>query len=125
MCFYTFTDTHSLKYFVTVVSPGISCPEFSALGLVDGQLIGYYDSDIGEIIPKTEWMQKMKAEVPEYWKTQKEIALYGQEGFRVGLRIANQYFNQTTGKYTNTVSLSKLISPDQCKDREVNLLSLI
>ncbi|KAK2845901.1 hypothetical protein Q7C36_010755 [Tachysurus vachellii] len=104
--FFTFSlhlssaDTHSLKYFVNAVTPGISCPEFSAIGLVDGQLIGYYDSDIREMIPKTEWMQKVKALVPEYWKTQKQIIQYGQELFRVGLRIAMQYFNQTTGVHT-------------------------
>ncbi|XP_058231723.1 BOLA class I histocompatibility antigen, alpha chain BL3-7-like [Hemibagrus wyckioides] len=92
--------THSLQYFVTGATPGINFPEFSALGLVDGQLIGYYDSDTRNLTPKTEWMQKVKDDNPDYWKTQTEIAQYGQQIFKDGLHTAMQLFNQTTGVHT-------------------------
>ncbi|GAA6078261.1 BOLA class I histocompatibility antigen, alpha chain BL3-7-like, partial [Tachysurus ichikawai] len=62
LIFFTFSlhlssaDTHLLQYYYTAVTPGINFPEFTALGLVDGQQFVYYDSKRREII-KTDWMQ--------------------------------------------------------------------
>ncbi|XP_060739572.1 BOLA class I histocompatibility antigen, alpha chain BL3-7-like [Tachysurus vachellii] len=105
LIFFTFSlhlssaDTQSLQYSLTQVT-GTKSTEFSALGLVSGQQFGYYNSAIRKVIPKTEWMQKVKAEDPEYWKTQKEIAQIQEESFKVNLDTAMQCFYQTTGVHT-------------------------
>lgn len=57
--------THTLQY-VTVVKPG-NC---STTGEVDGQQFVYYSSNDTEVTPKTEWIQKINAIEPDYFKSE-------------------------------------------------------
>ncbi|XP_058231013.1 BOLA class I histocompatibility antigen, alpha chain BL3-7-like [Hemibagrus wyckioides] len=92
--------THSLQYFYTAVTPGINFPEFTALGQVDRVQIDYYDSDIKKTIPKTEWIQKVTADDPDYWNRETQNAQGPQEIFKVNMATAMQRFNQTGGVHT-------------------------
>ncbi|KAL7824455.1 hypothetical protein AOLI_G00328980, partial [Acnodon oligacanthus] len=92
------TASHSLHYFYTAVTPGINFPEFTVVGLVDGEQIDYYDSNIRKMIPKTEWMEKNEGE--DYWTTQTQISQGDQETFKVGVETLMQRFNQTDGVHT-------------------------
>ncbi|KAG7318674.1 hypothetical protein KOW79_018429 [Hemibagrus wyckioides] len=90
--------THSLQYFFTGVTPGINFPEFTTVGLVDGEQFDYYDSDIRKMIPKTEWIQKNVGE--DYWNSETQISQGWQETFKAGVDILMQRFNQTGGVHT-------------------------
>ncbi|KAL6490090.1 hypothetical protein MHYP_G00004350 [Metynnis hypsauchen] len=56
---------HTLCSTFTPQSPGLHFPEFSTVGLVDGEQFVYYYSNIKKKIPKTEWMEKNVDE--DYW----------------------------------------------------------
>ncbi|XP_036416370.1 class I histocompatibility antigen, Gogo-B*0101 alpha chain-like isoform X2 [Colossoma macropomum] len=90
--------SHSLQYFYTAVTPGIHFPEFTVVGLVDGEQFVYYDSNIRKMIPKTEWMEKGESE--EYWNTETQKAQEAQENFKASVDILMQRFNQTEGIHT-------------------------
>ncbi|KAK3538754.1 hypothetical protein QTP86_015475 [Hemibagrus guttatus] len=87
--------THSLQYFYTGVTPGINFPEFTTVGQVDGGQIDYYDSNIRKAIPKTEWIQKVTAEDPDYWSRNTGIYQGSQETFKVDVATLMQRFNHT------------------------------
>uniref|UniRef100_A0AAR2JR40 Ig-like domain-containing protein n=1 Tax=Pygocentrus nattereri TaxID=42514 RepID=A0AAR2JR40_PYGNA len=84
---FIFTASHSLQYFYTAVTPGIHFPEFTVVGLLDGEQFVYYDSDIRKKIPKTEWMKKRD--------TEKQQGT--QESFKANVATAMKRFNQTYG----------------------------
>ncbi|KAB5528261.1 hypothetical protein PHYPO_G00138250 [Pangasianodon hypophthalmus] len=92
--------THSLQYIHTGVTPGINFPEFTAVGQVDGEQFVFYDSNIRRETPKTEWIQKINAEVPDYWSSETQILKGHQESFKVNLATLMQRFNQTKGVHT-------------------------
>ncbi|KAL7839166.1 hypothetical protein SRHO_G00258240 [Serrasalmus rhombeus] len=96
----TSAASHSLKYLSTGVTPGINFPEFTAVGLVDGELFEYYDSNISEVIPKTEWIKKINADVPDYWIKITEITQENQEISRFNIATLMQHFNHTGGVHT-------------------------
>ncbi|KAI4893483.1 hypothetical protein NFI96_026616, partial [Prochilodus magdalenae] len=95
---FLFPASHSLQYFYTGVTPGINFPEFTGVGLVDGEQFVYYDSNIRKMIPKTEWMKKSVDE--EYWDTETQIAQGDQKSFKVYVGTLMQRFNHTTGVHT-------------------------
>ncbi|XP_053084833.1 H-2 class I histocompatibility antigen, Q9 alpha chain isoform X3 [Pangasianodon hypophthalmus] len=90
--------THSLQYIYTGVTPGINFPEFTLVGQVDGEQFDYYDSNIRNMIPKTEWIQKHEGE--DYWSRETQRAQGNQESFKVNVAILMQRFNQTKGVHT-------------------------
>ncbi|XP_036454178.1 patr class I histocompatibility antigen, B-1 alpha chain-like [Colossoma macropomum] len=90
--------SHSPQYFYTAVTPEIHFPEFTAVGLVDGERIDYYDSNIKKLIPKTDWMQDIGSE--DYWNTQTRGLQANQEVFKVNMAVLMQRFNQTEGVNT-------------------------
>ncbi|XP_053509786.1 BOLA class I histocompatibility antigen, alpha chain BL3-7 isoform X2 [Ictalurus furcatus] len=92
--------THSLQYIFTGVTPGINFPEFTTVGQVDGQQFDYYDSNIRKVIPKTEWIQKVNADNPDYWNRNTQIRQGWQEIFKVDMDTLMQLFNQTAGVHT-------------------------
>ena len=96
---FIFTATHSLQYLYTAVTTGINFPEFSVVGLVDGEQIVYYDSNIRKMIPKTEWMEKADADDPDYWKKNTQKAQDSQKTFKDNVDILIKRFNQTEGEY--------------------------
>ncbi|KAL6466089.1 hypothetical protein MHYP_G00262220 [Metynnis hypsauchen] len=96
----TSAASHSLQYISTGVTPGINSPEFTVVGLVDGEQFEYYDSNISEVIPKTEWIKKIDADDPKYWNKSKEIAQGNQEIFKFNIATLMQRFNHTEGVHT-------------------------
>ncbi|XP_036416368.1 H-2 class I histocompatibility antigen, Q9 alpha chain-like [Colossoma macropomum] len=100
-CLFFFSSvTHSLQYFYTGVTPGINFPMFTAVGLVDGVQIVYYDSNIRKMIPKTEWMKKIDADDPDYWNRDTWVLQHHQENLKFNMAVLMQRFNQTHGVHT-------------------------
>ncbi|XP_062874420.1 BOLA class I histocompatibility antigen, alpha chain BL3-7-like [Trichomycterus rosablanca] len=87
--------THSLQYHYTAVTTGISFPDFTAVGLVDGGQIVYSDSNIRELILKTEWMKKVDADDPDYGRTETELIKGHQEDLEILLKTVMEEFNHT------------------------------
>ncbi|KAM9446969.1 major histocompatibility complex class I-related gene protein-like isoform 1-T1 [Clarias gariepinus] len=90
--------THTLQHVLTGVTPGINFPEFTVVGQVDGQQIDYYDSEIREMIPKTEWIQKNVGD--DSWSDETQFRQGYQEIFQSNVGTAMQRFNQTKGVHT-------------------------
>ncbi|KAG7318647.1 hypothetical protein KOW79_018402 [Hemibagrus wyckioides] len=93
-------DTHSLQFLYTAVTSGIHFPEFTAVGLLDGEQVLYYDSNIRKMIPKTEWMKKISVDDPDYWNREMEKQQDEQNTFKSYLSYVMQSFNQTEGVHT-------------------------
>ncbi|KAK3538755.1 hypothetical protein QTP86_015646 [Hemibagrus guttatus] len=87
-------NTHTLQYFYTARI------NFTAVGLLDGEQFVYYDSNIRKMIPKTEWMQKISADDPDYWKSETDKQLRKQDTFKFYLSSVMKSFNQTEGVHT-------------------------
>nr|APD68781.1 MHC class I alpha antigen [Trachinotus ovatus]APD68837.1 MHC class I alpha antigen [Trachinotus ovatus] len=87
--------THSLKYFYTGSSGIPNFPEFVNLGVLDGQQMDYYDSNIKKVIPKQDWMAK--SEGPEYWETQTQASIGSEQTFKGNIKTLSDRFNQTGG----------------------------
>ncbi|KAL6466106.1 hypothetical protein MHYP_G00262390 [Metynnis hypsauchen] len=82
----TSAASHSLQLFYTAVTPGIRFPEFTAVGMVDGVVMKYYDSNMEKEQPKTEWMQRVAADDPDYWSSQTRVIKGSQEIFKIWLQ---------------------------------------
>ncbi|XP_026633656.1 H-2 class I histocompatibility antigen, Q10 alpha chain-like isoform X1 [Microtus ochrogaster] len=89
--------SHSLLYFHSAVSrPGLGEPRFISVGYVDDTQFVRYDSDAENprMEPRAPWV---KQEGPEYWERETQIARSNQQTFRVNLRTALGYYNQSEG----------------------------
>ncbi|XP_036454536.1 RLA class I histocompatibility antigen, alpha chain 11/11-like isoform X2 [Colossoma macropomum] len=91
-------DSHSLDYFFTGVTPGISCPEFTVVGHVDGLQGGYFDSNSERVTLTGEWLKDNKDE--EHWNKITEISQFYQIDFKVCIATAMQLFNHSEGIHT-------------------------
>uniref|UniRef100_A0AAY5EJ04 Ig-like domain-containing protein n=1 Tax=Electrophorus electricus TaxID=8005 RepID=A0AAY5EJ04_ELEEL len=89
---------HSLQYFYTAVTPGISFPEFTAVGLVDGEQFVYYDSIMRKRIPTTQWMKKSVG--ADYWDLATQTVQGHEENFKVDIGTLMERFNHTKGIHT-------------------------
>ncbi|XP_060763960.1 BOLA class I histocompatibility antigen, alpha chain BL3-7-like [Neoarius graeffei] len=91
--------SHTLQYQHTAVR-GINSTEFTAVGLVDGEQFVFYDNNIKETIPKTDWIQKISADDPHYWK--RETERMQNEDYRLTVTLGRimECFNQTQGVHT-------------------------
>ncbi|XP_062873857.1 BOLA class I histocompatibility antigen, alpha chain BL3-7-like [Trichomycterus rosablanca] len=95
--------THSLHVLHTVVTPGINFPEFTAFNFVDGEQTDYYDSNLRQLIPRTEWIKEIDADDPDYWKRNTEILQDVEEIFKVDVLTLMELFNQTKGVHVKQV----------------------
>ncbi|XP_049326222.1 patr class I histocompatibility antigen, A-108 alpha chain-like [Astyanax mexicanus] len=93
--------SHSLQYSYTVVSPGTNLPEFTAVGQLDGEQIVYYDSNISEIIPKTEWIKNVD-DYAEYWNEETTRLQCDQQRAIDDLTRAVQFSDHTEGAGVHT-----------------------
>ncbi|XP_043995152.1 H-2 class I histocompatibility antigen, Q9 alpha chain-like [Gambusia affinis] len=91
------TVNHSLQYIYTASSGIKNCPEFVAVGLVDGNEVMYYDSNIRKAKPKQDWMKNVTEDDPRYWDFQTHQLSRTQKSFIDGIEVAKQRFNQTGG----------------------------
>ncbi|XP_032435762.1 major histocompatibility complex class I-related gene protein-like [Xiphophorus hellerii] len=88
---------HSLQYIYTASSGIQNFPEFVAVGLVDGNEVMYYDSNIREAKPKQDWMKRVTEDDPQYWDFQTHELSRTQKSFIDSIEVAKQRFNQTGG----------------------------
>ncbi|XP_027009996.2 BOLA class I histocompatibility antigen, alpha chain BL3-7-like isoform X2 [Tachysurus fulvidraco] len=92
--------THSLQYSYTALTPGIHFPEFTAVGLVDGEQFVSYDSNMRKMIPKTEWIQNISTDSPDYWNRETQDIQSNQEKVHQLLVTVMKDFNHTEGFHT-------------------------
>ncbi|XP_036455152.1 H-2 class I histocompatibility antigen, Q9 alpha chain-like [Colossoma macropomum] len=90
--------SHSLQYIITATTPGRDFPEYTVVGLVDGEQFVYYDSNIKKMVPKTGWMKKNEGE--KYWNRETQKQDGAQEIFKANLDILMKRFNQTDRVHT-------------------------
>ncbi|KAF5880124.1 BOLA class I histocompatibility antigen, alpha chain BL3-7-like isoform X5, partial [Clarias magur] len=88
-------ETTTLQYLYTALTPGLHFPQFTAVGLVDGEQVVYYDSHILKMIPQTEWMKKIEADDPRYWDGETRRMTDQQDEFQKFVYQAKQRFNPT------------------------------
>uniref|UniRef100_A0A3B1IIT9 Ig-like domain-containing protein n=1 Tax=Astyanax mexicanus TaxID=7994 RepID=A0A3B1IIT9_ASTMX len=89
--------THSLQYFFTTVTPGISLPEFTAVGQVDAEQAEYYDSNNRTLVLKVNWLKKSDDE--EHWKMKLQSAANQEELNKSLLSEVLKLLNQTKQKF--------------------------
>uniref|UniRef100_A0A3B1JY43 Major histocompatibility complex class I-related gene protein-like n=1 Tax=Astyanax mexicanus TaxID=7994 RepID=A0A3B1JY43_ASTMX len=95
---FIFAATHYLQFLLTGVTPGTSFPEFSAVGQLDGEQGGYYDSTIRTVILKADWVKKSKD--TEHWKMMTQRIFEDQQLVMERLGNIMKHFNQTEGVHT-------------------------
>ncbi|XP_062292294.1 H-2 class I histocompatibility antigen, Q9 alpha chain-like [Scomber scombrus] len=90
------SEKHSLMYIYTGFSKPVGLPgihQFTAMGLLDGRMIDYYDSDVQRKVPKQEWM---KERLPVYyWEKGTGSRLIKQQWFNNNTDILKKRMNQT------------------------------
>ncbi|XP_068188634.1 major histocompatibility complex class I-related gene protein-like isoform X2 [Antennarius striatus] len=89
--------THSLKYLYTVSSGVPNIPEFVVVGLIDDVQIVGYDSNTKRLEPKQNWMEKVTADVPDYWNQQTRTFVLEQEMFKVDINFLKKRLKQSEG----------------------------
>ncbi|KAM4579808.1 class I histocompatibility antigen, F10 alpha chain-like [Odontesthes bonariensis] len=88
--------THSLTYFVTVVTGMKEFPEFSEVVNVGGQELVYYNCSLRKIIPKTAWIENFD---PDFWKIEAERNIYNHQFLKTEMSNVMQRFNQSDGSH--------------------------
>ncbi|XP_055017319.1 class I histocompatibility antigen, F10 alpha chain-like [Boleophthalmus pectinirostris] len=91
--------THSLMYFHTSSNDVPNFPEYISVGYVNGLQITHYDSNTKRTVPKQEWMKKITEEDPQYWDTQTQINLGGEQVIKGNTEVVKQRLNQTEGSH--------------------------
>ncbi|XP_075835650.1 H-2 class I histocompatibility antigen, Q10 alpha chain-like isoform X2 [Microtus pennsylvanicus] len=93
----TGASSHSLRYFYTIVSrPGLGEPRFIIVGYVDDTQFVRYDSDAEtpRMESRAPWVEQ---EGPEYWEENTQRVKNTEQTFRVNLKTALRYYNQSEG----------------------------
>ncbi|XP_036453895.1 H-2 class I histocompatibility antigen, Q10 alpha chain-like isoform X2 [Colossoma macropomum] len=96
----TSAASHSLHYFYIGVTSGVNFPEFTIVGLVDGEQIVYYDSNIRKMIQRNEWIKKIEADDPEHWNRETQKSQDNQKSFKFNVDVLMKRFNHTEGVHT-------------------------
>ncbi|XP_038954893.1 RT1 class I, locus CE3 isoform X2 [Rattus norvegicus] len=89
--------SHSLRYFETALSrPGFGESRFIIVGYVDDTQFMRFDSDAENprMEPRARWMER---EGPGYWEQNTRMAKRQEQWYRVNLRTALRYYNQSEG----------------------------
>uniref|UniRef100_A0A3P8WWB2 Major histocompatibility complex class I ZEA n=1 Tax=Cynoglossus semilaevis TaxID=244447 RepID=A0A3P8WWB2_CYNSE len=82
------TKTHSLTYIYTAYSKEPSTPglhKFTAMGLLDGRIIDYFDNDHPLKVPKQKWMEEQ--EDKDYWKKGSDTLKKMMDWFNINIGI--------------------------------------
>ncbi|XP_036393839.1 H-2 class I histocompatibility antigen, Q9 alpha chain-like isoform X2 [Megalops cyprinoides] len=88
-------ESHSLRYFYTLIVDGGGAPRFMSVGVLNGVQIDRYDSDVREPknVPTQEWMaQNLGA---GFWESETETRKEDQRDFTAMMR---DFFNHSHGK---------------------------
>ncbi|XP_045913874.1 H-2 class I histocompatibility antigen, L-D alpha chain-like isoform X1 [Micropterus dolomieu] len=82
------SERHSLFYTYTALSKPVGLPgihQFTAMGLLDGRMIDYFDSEHQQKVPKQDWM---KERLPaDYWDKGTQSRLSKQQSLTINLDI--------------------------------------
>ncbi|XP_016896652.1 H-2 class I histocompatibility antigen, L-D alpha chain-like [Cynoglossus semilaevis] len=81
-------ETHSLTYIYTAYSKEPSTPglhKFTAMGLLDGRIIDYFDNDHPLKVPKQKWMEEQ--EDKDYWKKGSDTRKSKMDWFNINIGI--------------------------------------
>uniref|UniRef100_A0A673I5Z0 Ig-like domain-containing protein n=1 Tax=Sinocyclocheilus rhinocerous TaxID=307959 RepID=A0A673I5Z0_9TELE len=81
-------EKHSLYYIYTALSKPVDLPgiyQFTAMGLLDGRQIDYYNSDGQRKIPKQQWMKEKMQE--DYWEKGTQSRKSKEQWFNVNVDI--------------------------------------
>ncbi|XP_036452665.1 H-2 class I histocompatibility antigen, Q9 alpha chain-like isoform X2 [Colossoma macropomum] len=92
------SGSHSLKHISTGVTAGVPFPEYTLVGLMDGEPFVYYDSNIKKMVPKMDWIEQNEG--PDYWTTGTQTQKDFQEIFKTSVAVLMKRYNQTTGIHT-------------------------
>ncbi|XP_014387737.1 PREDICTED: saoe class I histocompatibility antigen, A alpha chain-like isoform X7 [Myotis brandtii] len=109
---------HSLRYFYTSMSrPGRGEPRYLEVGYVDDTQFVRFDSDAPNprMEPRAPWMQQpwVEREDPGYWDRHTEMAKGHAQLFRIYLKTALGYYNQSEdGSHTIQEMYGCEVGPD-------------
>ncbi|XP_036454175.1 class I histocompatibility antigen, F10 alpha chain-like [Colossoma macropomum] len=90
--------THSLDYYFTGVTSGISFSEFTAVGHVDGLQFAYYDSNSKKVILTADWIKNYND--AQHWNLMTQLGQGHEATFKFELPYLMKLFNQTGGIHT-------------------------
>ncbi|XP_029370595.1 class I histocompatibility antigen, F10 alpha chain-like isoform X2 [Echeneis naucrates] len=88
-------EVHSLTYIYTALSKPMGLPgihEFTAMGLLDGKMIDYYDSEIKKKVAKQNWMEEKNPK--DYWDKGTQSRQSKEQWFKVNLNILKDRLRQ-------------------------------
>ncbi|XP_060706346.1 class I histocompatibility antigen, F10 alpha chain-like [Hemiscyllium ocellatum] len=88
-------ETHSLRYFITGMTPIPNFPEFVIVGYVDGVQFVMYDSNRKDLIPREQWM--VDSEGPKAWKRKRFLAQEREDCAKRDILTFMSRTNQTGG----------------------------
>ncbi|XP_040908820.1 class I histocompatibility antigen, F10 alpha chain-like isoform X2 [Toxotes jaculatrix] len=89
------SERHSLSYIYTAFSKPVELPgihEFTAMGLLDGRMIDYFDSTSQKKVPKQKWMAE-NLDV-NYWDKGTQSRQSKQQWFKVNIGILMERMRQ-------------------------------
>ncbi|XP_053085099.1 BOLA class I histocompatibility antigen, alpha chain BL3-7-like isoform X4 [Pangasianodon hypophthalmus] len=89
-------DTQSLQYYYTALTQGIHFPEFTAVGLLNGEQFMFYSSSNRLLIPK-DWIKKPEDET--YWKSETQDMQGHQDSFISKFTTVLNQFNHSKGAH--------------------------
>ncbi|XP_047460607.1 H-2 class I histocompatibility antigen, Q10 alpha chain-like isoform X3 [Mugil cephalus] len=89
------SEKHSLMYIYTALSKPVGLEgihEFTAMGLLDGKMIDYYDSEHQTRVPKQPWMKERLSK--DYWDRGTQSRQSKQQWFKVNIDILMKRMRQ-------------------------------
>ena len=90
------TVSHSLRYISTAVTSGTPFPQYTVVGLVDGEPVMYYDSKVMQMTPVTEWISQSMEE--DFWKAESEVFKGEEEWSLFNMATTTKRHNHTEGE---------------------------
>ncbi|XP_054834555.1 class I histocompatibility antigen, F10 alpha chain-like [Eublepharis macularius] len=92
---------NSLQFFyTTMLEPVQDLPDFIALGYVNDQLIGHYNSTTRRAAPVVPWIRKAEKEEPRFWDRVTQIAKHHELQMKGNLRDLQRVYNRSGRMHT-------------------------
>ncbi|XP_041068578.1 class I histocompatibility antigen, F10 alpha chain-like [Carcharodon carcharias] len=110
LCGEVSAGSHTLRYFLTGVTPIPGIPEFVAVGYVDGVQFVMYDSDGNALIPREQWM--VESEGREAWERKTMLAQEQEQHIKKYLPILMARTNQSGGIHTHQMLIGCDLNDD-------------
>ncbi|XP_078073699.1 class I histocompatibility antigen, F10 alpha chain-like [Mustelus asterias] len=110
LCGEVSAGSHSLRYFLTGMTPIPGFPEFVAVGYVDGVQFVVYVSDRRELIPREQWM--VESEGLESWEQKKKLTQEGERCLKDNIQTLMYRTNQSGGIHIHQLMTGCDLSDD-------------